>query len=293
MEPDVAALMEQMPLQIEALTLQLNNPQPAQNPAPVQAQAPVPVINAPKPERPPTYSGGRQDNVGAWIFQMERYFRLCPQLPQDNRTSFASTFLTGHAAMWWQSVCEELETQPADSHWEHFTNGLREQFQPINSTKSARTQLDQLKQRTSVLLYNTEFRKIMLQLPHMHEEDRIHAYIKGLKPSVANQVAMQQPETLLQAQRLADTSDTIQFQMRPRNPQTQRPNPRYDPHGPAPMELDAISKLTNEERERLRRMGGCFRCRKPGHLARNCPLPNRQHPHINAIEEGTEESGKE
>jgi hypothetical protein len=224
---------------------------------------------------------------------MERYFRLCPQIPQDNQTTFASTFLTGHAAMWWQTVCEELEAQPADTHWGNFTEGLQEQFQPINSTKSARNQLDQLKQRTSVLLYNTEFRKIMLQLPNMHEEDRIHAYIKGLKPSVASQVAMQQPATLLQAQRLADTSDAIQFSMRPRNPQPSRPNPRYDPHGPAPMELDAISKLTNEERERLRRMGGCFRCRKTGHIARNCPLPNRQHPQINAIEDGTEESGKE
>ena len=55
----------------------------------------------------------------------------------------------------------------------------------------------------------------MLQLPNMHEEDRVHAYIKGLKPSVASQVAMQQPDTLLKAQQLADTSDAIQFQMRP------------------------------------------------------------------------------
>jgi len=59
------------------------------------------------------------------------------------------------------------------------------------------------------------------------------------------------------------------------------------------MELDAISKLTNEERERLRRMGGCFRCCKPGHLARNCPLPNRQHAQINSLEEEAEGSGKD
>ena len=57
----------------------------------------------------------------------------------------------------------------------------------------------------------------MLQLPNMHEEDQVHAYIKGLKPSVTSHVAMQQPDTLLKAQQLADTSDAIQFQMRPRN----------------------------------------------------------------------------
>jgi len=146
---------------------------------------------------------------------MEQYFCLCPQIPKNNQTSFASTFLTGHAALWWQTICEQLEAQPEDTHWEHFTDGLKEQFQPINSTKSARAQLDQLKQKTSVLFYNTEFRKLMLQLPNMHEEDRVHAYIKGLKPSVTSQVAMQQPDTLLKAQQLADTSNTIQFQMHP------------------------------------------------------------------------------
>ena len=276
MDPnDPAVQLEQLRQQIAALTQQittLTQVQAPQNPVPTAPT--VPVGPAPKPERPPTFSGARQDNLGAWIFQMERYFRLCPQIPEENRTSFASTFLTGHAALWWQTICEQLEAQPEDSHWEHFTDGLKEQFQPINSTKSAYAQLDQLKQKTSVLFYNTEFRKLMLQLPNMHEEDRVHAYIKGLKPSVASQVAMQQPDTLLKAQQLADTSDAIQFQMHPQNFPSARPNPRYDPHGPAPMELDAISKLTNEERERLRCMGGCFCCRKPGHLARNCPLPN-------------------
>ena len=59
------------------------------------------------------------------------------------------------------------------------------------------------------------------------------------------------------------------------------------------MELDAISKLTPNERDRLRREGGCFRCRKKGHLARDCTLANRTHPSINAIDEETEESGKD
>ena len=56
----------------------------------------------------------------------------------------------------------------------------------------------------------------MLQLPNMHEADRVHSYIKGLKPAVASLVAMQQPDTLLIAQGLADTTNTIQFQHMPR-----------------------------------------------------------------------------
>ncbi|KAF9176239.1 hypothetical protein BGZ51_001228, partial [Haplosporangium sp. Z 767] len=32
----------------------------------------------------------------------------------------------------------------------------------------------------------------------------------------------------------------------------------------------ALAKLTKEERERLRRTGACFRCRRPGHRAFEC-----------------------
>jgi hypothetical protein len=43
------------------------------------------------------------------------------------------------------------------------------------------------------------------------------------------------------------------------------------------MEVDATGttipfrKLTNEEREKFRAEGHCFRCRNTGHMARNCP----------------------
>ena len=269
----------------------------ALNGGPVQPPANPPpgaqhVINL-KPERPPSYTGNRGDSLEAWIFQMGRYCHLLP-VPEANRVAFAGTFLKGHAAMWWRTACEQIEQQPAGAQWDLFIAGLRAQFQPVNTTKTARTKLDNIKQRTSVLAYNTEVSEIMLQIPDMHEEDRIHAYLKGLKPQTAFQVAMQQPATLLIAQGLADTADAIQWHLKSQ-PQYQERRPyRKDTQGPTPMDLDAIGKLTNSERERLRKNGGCFRCRKTGHLARDCTLPNRQAPRINAIEEEQpEESGKE
>jgi Ty3 transposon capsid-like protein len=165
------------------------------------------VVNL-KPERPPTYSGKRNESLAAWIFQMERYCQLLP-VPANNRVEFAGTFLKDHAAIWWQSAYVTIE------QWDEFKEGLLSQFQPVNSSKNARARLDALRQRTSVRIYNTEFRELVILIPRMHEEDQIHHYIKGLKPNIASLVAMQQPDTLLMAQGLADTADTIQFQTRP------------------------------------------------------------------------------
>jgi hypothetical protein len=159
-------------------------------------------------------------------------------------------------------VIQDIEQNEEHLRWGAFVQAIKEQFEPVHTTKTARSRLDQLKQKTSVRNYNTEFRAIMLQLPAMHEDDRIHAYIKGLKPAVASLVAMQQPGTLLLAQQLADTADTIQFQQLPKrtydNRWNDRPTPRPNHQGPSPMDLDAIGRLTDVERERLRKIGGCF-----------------------------------
>ena len=105
---------------------------------------------------------------------------------------------------------------------------------------------------------------------------------------------MQQPANLAAAETIAERVDAVTFKPLSRTSGF-RPNPGYRaPGGTVPMELDAISKLTPQERERLRKAGHCFRCRKPGHLARDCSLNNRTLPRINAIdEEQPKESGKE
>jgi hypothetical protein len=48
---------------------------------------------------------------------------------------------------------------------------------------------------------------------------------------------------------------------------------------PVPMDVDATTipfqKLTDADREKYRKEGRCFRCRKKGHMTRNCPKNNK------------------
>src|ERR1700678_1226961 len=53
------------------------------------------------------------------------------------------------------------------------------------------------------------------------------------------------------------------------NPQWWRTEPQKDPNA---MDVDV---LTMEERATLLRQGKCFRCKKPGHMAKDC-LPSSQ-----------------
>jgi hypothetical protein len=117
--------------------------------------------------------------------------------------------------------------------------------------------------------------------------------MRGLKESICPFVAMQTPANLAAAETIAERVDAVTYKPQARPTGSQQRSHYRAPGGVIPMDLDAIGKLTDAERDRLHKTGGCFRCRKTGHLARDCPMTNRQHPRINAIEEEPEQSGKE
>src|SRR4051812_11159592 len=158
--------------------------------------------------------------------------------------------------------------------WEAFLTALRQHFIPVNTSINAYDRLQRLSQKTSVNVYNHEFRAIMLELPDMDAATCMNFYTKGLKDNIRPFVTMMNPENLAAAETIAERVDASTY--RPNNRTTGfHPNNNNNyrtPGGPSPMELDAITKLTPSERERLRKTGGCFRCCKAGHLAKDCPL---------------------
>jgi hypothetical protein len=59
---------------------------------------------------------------------------------------------------------------------------------------------------------------------------------------------------------------------------------------PTPMEIDALRRkptpLTQDERARLMKAGGCFHCCQLGHVIANCPSkPPMQKPRVNNMEQ--------
>jgi hypothetical protein len=156
--------------------------------------------------------------------------------------------------------------------------------------------------------YNAAFNALAIDTK-WNDEALQTAYIKGLNEKVARVISSGEnpPKTLADWQTRAATYSITQGHFDKQNPVypdsfqydnqkassyiQNRPDsyrPRRDLHSPyavssaedmgAAMDLDALrtgrrfNKLTEEERNRYRREGRCFRCRQKGHMAIKCPL---------------------
>jgi hypothetical protein len=67
---------------------------------------------------------------------------------------------------------------------------LIQEFCGRTLAEQAKLNLDKARQKTAVLKYANYFRKQLLELPHRHEEDNVHDFQRGLRPSIHKEVAM-------------------------------------------------------------------------------------------------------
>lgn len=267
--PDPAQVMAQnaaLTQQVAALQQQL---QAAQTAA-AAATAAAPRPSQAKIPDPPRFNGrGRQD-INNWLFLVEN---SCAAHKYDEPTQlrYALALLDDLALVWWRSAMAGQQSWT----WGLFRAAILQAFSPVDPVKTARERLDKLQQRDSpAAYYAMQFRQLVTQIPSMSEEDRIHRFVSGLRPAVAQQVKIQDPTSLEQAMVIAARADD-----RPRTFRSQSAEPQ-------PMELGTRDtrprretktydnrrpRLSYEEIKKLQNAGRCFNCKQPGHIARNCP----------------------
>jgi hypothetical protein len=71
--------------------------------------------------------------------------------------------------------------------------------------------LDKARQKSTILKYANYFREQLLELPYRHEEDYVHDFQRGLKPSIPKEVALKKLKTLheaIQATLRAEAAET-------------------------------------------------------------------------------------
>lgn len=280
------------------------------------AAAAAPRPPALRPAKPDTFDGSKPGNrVDSWLFQINEYFNACGVHNDLERVAYAGAMLRGAASTWWrQRRTHAAAGVMADvTTWHQFSTELRAQFTIVNAVKVARDELAALKQTGAVQSYAIKFRDITLQIPDITEQEKLDRFVRGLKPRLQRELAIREPATLDDAIRMAERIDVLDFSWQQRNYRAasadshrSRPEPmelgnietkalaaihrtRDDTH-PRALQPSLESKprapyrkpLTDEDRERLRKAGACFKCRKTGHLARDCPEASQHPPNARA-----------
>ena len=207
--------------------------------------------------------------------------------------------LRGNAALWWREVCE-ANRRPTT--WEDFCRELREQFRPENYGRRGHDDLATMRQyaRESVVDFVFRFCTTCLKIPDLSKAEKVDRFVRTLVQEIRLQVELRCPADFHEAAMFAECADAVIMRItghdaRKVAPQKQKwGNFHRLPAlmrssgdagasgrgGPEPMELGTASRrtLTRPEYEKLCTEKACFICRKPGHLAWNCPMKKNKRP---------------
>jgi len=240
----------------------------AQAPAAPPAGPAAPASsNAPKKNKPPTFDG--KTSPDSWVAHMTSYVH---GLSDDQAFAIAITYLTDDAHEWFiaNQAAATAAGHPMTS-WQAFIVAVTKRFNPLNKVKLARDKLSRWRQLKDVQTYNTDFLKIILDIPSIGLDEQLDRYARGLKPYIWSELCTTDYTTLEDLMRDAERVESAKTnRFRPNRLNNDNPRPE-----PVPMDLNAVAvgipKLTPAERERCLREGLCLRCREKGHMARECP----------------------
>ncbi len=273
----------------------------AENVPVAEAQVPNVVHSTsknPKLKFPESFDGSSTPGaVENFIFDCEMYFKGM-KTPVDTQVLFAAGLLSGSAKSWWRYTCQAHPGDLTLFVWDAFSAELLSRFRSVNSTRHARDKLASLRQEGSVRTFAQKMQDLALQIPGIQDQELMDRFVRGLKPRTRQEVTMREPDTFEEAVKLADRFDSLwgsaglqsgfaRPTFAPNGARTVRAQPPLtfanptsarsaNPGaGPVPMEIDALRRkptpLTQTERARLVKIGGCFYCRQAGHMIAECP----------------------
>jgi len=223
------------------------------------------IKKLPKPE---TYDGTiNATMVQNFVDDISDYFQLM-ELSNITKMRHLRYYLIKQAKTWY------LHNISTFLDFEDIMAKLKKNFEPTDFQRSLRTQFSKLRQQDSVRKFAEELRTItQMMVPAVTDSELLYRFLDGLNDTTRIQVELNCKDLISfdDAQRSAIRVDEILTRKHVTRPP---PQTKYQND---PMDLDTINssripKLTETERARCLRFGLCLRCRKSGHLAKDCTI---------------------
>ncbi|XP_012844529.1 PREDICTED: uncharacterized protein LOC105964566 [Erythranthe guttata] len=149
------------------------------------ANGSVGVTSSPRVDclKPTGFNGVRDaKEVENFLWRMEQYFEGIGLVDETTKVRTSSLYLSDTAMLWWRRKHADIEKGICRiDTWEEFKRELKRHFYPENVVYEARRRLRELKQRSSIREYVTEFTTLTLQIPNLSEEDLLFHFTDGLQ----------------------------------------------------------------------------------------------------------------
>jgi hypothetical protein len=246
-----------------------------------------------KPPKPDTFDGRQVDT---FLYSLDKVFGFY-RIEDERKVQLAVTYFRGAALRWYKYIEHQYKGKSELINWNQFTTLMKKHFEASNTETAVRNKLNALRQMASVSKYNDMFNTLIIELLGIDERTKIDMYCRGLKQNIQLHVSLRTPQTLEEAQATALNVDNI-FSANGMayhrngpgsNNWNSSKNRDFRPSGMSstPMELGnteedsseamvnsiqrpSFKKLSDSERDQLRKENKCFKCRKVGHMARKC-----------------------
>ena len=280
-------------------------PNPPGPPGPPGPNPPVPPGNPPiLPPPIPVAPGGKGKIKDPEVFNGDRsktrsflnqLFLLFTARPHDfvndyTKVATALSFMEGENINYWKDTAiqrAEEEVQPGVPRgfdtWAVFKQNFQTAFAPIDEVDDSMVQLTtiQLRDYTSVDEFNARFMDLALKGNIRDPIAQLALYRQALPEYLLRKISMSYPAPTNIAEWMTRTKELDHnYQLTEKivaNRRSRRTKTSKTKKTVRVVDVDEdtlnINKLSVKERQELQNKGLCFRCRKPGHIPRDCLLP--------------------
>ncbi|KAJ3699132.1 hypothetical protein LUZ61_002837 [Rhynchospora tenuis] len=243
----------------------------------------------------PPHFDGTGDFLAAenWLGSIKDKFQLV-RVPEEDKVELATQFLDGYARFWWQETRRRYEGDLPRLPWGWFEKQFEERYMDIMSRESLRQQFTSLKQDSSTVSeYNTKFENLMRYAPDIvNDEFRLRQqHLYGLDPRLAQLIDIPRINRLPDLMLRATTTESYDVRINQVNcirnvkPKIEGPKIKAqhvenirEKTDPIPRKKPWCRRCQKPHYESKCRFlsGLCFNCNEPGHLARECPKPDKR-----------------
>jgi len=135
-----------------------------------------------KPAKPRNFDGARDPKVvDVWLAKMEDYLHVA-KVGRHLAVELTQSYLKGYDSTWWRMMRQE-EGKTHSYSLEFFKERIELKFIPKNSDYISRCKFCDLVNANNDNLhqYVGAYSKLMLEIKHMHELDRVCHFVMGFQ----------------------------------------------------------------------------------------------------------------